>query len=57
MFLVYLDPGSGSLIIQFLIAALSGVVLFFGNIKAMFSNILNKKNDSNQANNDHDNAQ
>lgn len=33
MILLYLDPGTGSLMIQFLIAAVSGIILFFRQIK------------------------
>lgn len=29
----YLDPGTGSMLVQFIIAAVSGVVFFFGSIK------------------------
>jgi hypothetical protein len=40
MLWLYLDPGSGSLLIQLLIAALAGLAIFFGSnwrkIKRMF---------------------
>jgi hypothetical protein len=40
MVLIYLDPGSGSLLIQLLIAALAGLAIFFGSnwrkIKRLF---------------------
>ena len=31
--LLYLDPFTGSLLVQFLIAAISGIILFFQKIK------------------------
>jgi hypothetical protein len=34
--LLYLDPGTGSMLIQFLVAAVSAVVFFFSNIKQIF---------------------
>lgn len=42
-FLLYIDPGSGSYLVQVIIAAVLGVVFFFKNIllyvKAMFYRI------------------
>ena len=32
-FLLYLDPGSGSYLVQVLIGALLGIIMFFKNIK------------------------
>jgi hypothetical protein len=31
--LLYLDPGTGSLIVQFIIAAVTGTIFFFKNIR------------------------
>jgi hypothetical protein len=46
MILIYLDPGSGSFIIQLLIAAIAGLTIFIGSqwtkIKRLFGR--NKKN-------------
>jgi hypothetical protein len=33
MVLLYLDPGTGSLIIQFIIAGVTGAIFFFKNIR------------------------
>ena len=33
MILLYLDPGTGSLIIQLIIAAVTGTIFFFRNIR------------------------
>lgn len=33
VFLLYLDPGSGSYLVQVLIGALLGIIMFFKNIK------------------------
>ena len=40
MILVYLDPGTGSLMIQFSIAAVTGVLLFYRQIKIRIKNFL-----------------
>jgi hypothetical protein len=39
MFLLYLDPGTGSLLIQFIIAAVSGILIFFKQIKQGIKNL------------------
>jgi hypothetical protein len=47
MTLLYLDPNTGSLLIQFLIAALSALILFFKQIKQTIKHIFfpsSKKN-------------
>jgi hypothetical protein len=45
--LLYLDPGTGSLLIQFLVAAIFGIILFFRKImmeiKILFYRLFNKK--------------
>jgi hypothetical protein len=48
MTIIYLDPGSGSILVQFLIAAVTGIILFFKQIKLIikdifFSRFKNKK--------------
>ena len=40
----YLDPGSGSLILQALLAALAAVIVFFKKIKNYVRNLFTKKN-------------
>ena len=40
----YLDPGSGSLILQALLAALAAVIAFFKKIKNFVTNLFTKKN-------------
>ena len=39
MILLYLDPVTGSLLIQFIIAAVSGILLFFNRIKLGVKNL------------------
>ncbi len=43
----YIDAGTGSLIIQAVIAGLASVLVFFGSIKTMILNLLKKKNKNN----------
>jgi hypothetical protein len=50
--LLYLDPGTGSMLIQFLVAAVSAVVFFFSNIKQIFLGFFAKKEQENAVNND-----
>ena len=40
----YLDPGSGSLILQALLAASAAVLAFFKQIKNFFKKLFSKKN-------------
>ncbi len=40
----YLDPGSGNLILQALLAALAAVIAFFKKIKNYVRNLFTKKN-------------
>ncbi len=42
MILFYIDPGTGSLVIQVLIAGAVSVLMFFKNVKLVVSNIFNK---------------
>ena len=39
LILLYLDPGTGSLLIQFTIAAISGILIFFKQISLIVKNI------------------
>ena len=47
LFFLYIDPGSGSFLVQAIIAGILGVAFFFKNItaivKAFFSNLFRKK--------------
>jgi hypothetical protein len=47
-FLLYIDPGSGSYLVQIMIATVLGVAFFFRNIKlhlqAFFYRLFGKKN-------------
>ncbi|HRG25593.1 MAG TPA: hypothetical protein PLL23_14415 [Chitinophagaceae bacterium] len=40
--LLYLDPGSGSYLVQALIGALLGIVMFFKNIKMYLLSLFNR---------------
>ena len=42
MTLLYLDPGTGSLMIQFVIAAVTGVLIFFKQIKLRIKYLFNR---------------
>jgi len=42
MILLYLDPVTGSLLIQGIIAAVSGILLFFKQIKQIVKNFYNR---------------
>ncbi|HEX7903010.1 MAG TPA: hypothetical protein VF487_03945 [Chitinophagaceae bacterium] len=37
-YLLYIDPGSGSYLIQVIVAAAMGIVFFFRNIRHFFAN-------------------
>ena len=45
--LLYLDPGTGSLLIQSIIAAVTGFFFFFGHIKRKFLSIFSKEEKTN----------
>jgi hypothetical protein len=45
---LYLDPGSGSLIVQALIAGVVGIVAFFKTIKQKIQYLFYKSKDSNE---------
>jgi hypothetical protein len=40
--LLYLDPGTGSLLIQFLVAAVFGVIIFFKQLKIRIKHLVNR---------------
>jgi hypothetical protein len=42
MILLYIDPGTGSFLIQVLIAGAVSVLMFFKNLKLVLINFLNK---------------
>jgi hypothetical protein len=42
MILLYIDPGTGSFLIQVLIAGAASVLMFFKNIKLVLINFWNK---------------
>lgn len=48
--LLYLDPGTGSLLIQFLIAGITGILIFIKQVKLLikdlFHRLFNKKEDT-----------
>lgn len=44
--LLYLDPGSGALIIQALIAGVVGVLMYFKNLKNRILGFFGKKTDA-----------
>jgi hypothetical protein len=39
LFLLYIDPGSGSYLIQAIVAAVTGMVFFFKNIRMYFKDL------------------
>jgi hypothetical protein len=41
----YIDPGSGSMLFQLMLAGILGVLTFFKNIKNFILSIFGKKND------------
>jgi hypothetical protein len=43
MFLLYIDPGTGSLLLQMLLGAVAAVVLFYKRITFFFLKTFNKK--------------
>jgi len=50
--LIYIDPGSGSYLVQVIVAAALGVVFFFRNIKTYIKSFFSrspKKSDDNPA--------
>ena len=44
IYLLYIDPGSGSYLIQVIIAAVLGVAVYFKNIKMKIKSFFSKKN-------------
>jgi len=44
IYLLYIDPGSGSYLIQVIIAAVLGVAVYFKNIKMKIKSFFSRKN-------------
>lgn len=44
LYILYIDPGSGSYLIQAIIAAVLGVVVYFKNIRAQIRSFFSRKN-------------
>jgi hypothetical protein len=51
MIFLYLDPGSGSLILQALIAGILGIGMFFKRIKLQIQSLFNPKKSDDDADN------
>ena len=47
--LLYLDPGTGSLLIQSIIAAVTGGLVFYGHIKRKLISIFHKEHNNSDA--------
>jgi hypothetical protein len=43
MHLLYIDPGSSSMLIQIIAASIAGIAIFFKRIKLFIKNIFTKK--------------
>jgi len=54
MILIYLDPGSGSFLIQLAIAALAGLTIAIGSQWSKIKRLFNKKKAQNDENDDED---
>ena len=54
MILIYLDPGSGSFLIQLAIAALAGLTIAIGSQWNKIKRLFNKKKAQNDENDDED---
>jgi hypothetical protein len=46
MILLYFDPGTGALIVQFLAAGIAGVLIFYKTVKLKIRTFLGMKNKS-----------
>lgn len=46
--LLYLDPGSGSMLVQFIIAGVLGAITFFKHIKLYLQSFFSKSSDNGQ---------
>jgi len=44
IYLLYIDPGSGSFLVQAIIAAVLGVAVFFKNIRMRIKSFFSRKN-------------
>jgi hypothetical protein len=54
MILIYLDPGSGSFLIQLAIAALAGLTIFAGSQWSKIKRLLGKNNKKTKTDDDED---
>jgi len=43
MYLLYIDPGTGMIIIQMIIAGFAGLMVFFKNFREKIKNLFRKK--------------
>lgn len=55
-FLLYIDPGSGSYLVQVIIAALLGVAFYFKNLWWKFRSFFSKHNKDQQPKKEDENA-
>ena len=44
IYIIYIDPGSGSFLVQAIIAAVLGVAVFFKNIRMRIKSFFSRKN-------------
>jgi hypothetical protein len=57
MILIYLDPGSGSFLLQLLIAALAGLTVFVGSQWSKIKRYLSKNKKKTKSDDDEDDEQ
>jgi uncharacterized membrane protein len=57
MILIYLDPGSGSILLQLLIAAIAGLTIVFGSQWKKIRRLLGRKKKKVETDDDEDNEQ
>jgi hypothetical protein len=55
-FLLYIDPGSGSYLIQVIIAAILGAVFYFKNLWFKFRSLFSRNKKEDQPKNENENA-
>ncbi len=55
-FLLYIDPGSGSYLIQVIIAAILGGVFYFKNLWSKFRSLFSRNKKEDQPKNENENA-
>ena len=56
MFILYLDPGSGSILLQLLIAALAGIGIFIGSRWAKIKKLFGRRQQKNPPDDENDDA-